>query len=187
MQVEASIVEADVSRFEVGQAVEFTVDAHPGRIFGGSVKQVRKAPQVVQNVVTYTVVIAADNPNGLLLPGMTANLDVIVGRRTGVLRVSNAALRFRPRSGDSSTGPFDRQPGAIAATSRRPEAGTTGQVFVLGADAGLTRIPLQLGITDGSMTEVLSGNLAEGQTVILGYVHGPLENSQRGYFTFRLQ
>jgi HlyD family secretion protein len=101
--------------------------------------------------------------------------------------VSNAALRFRPRTNDTSAVSGGHQPGALAATSRRADAGASGQVFVLGADAGLTRIPLLLGITDGAMTEVLSGNLAEGQNVVLGYVSGTSGSSRRGYFSLRLQ
>ena len=90
MQVEASVVEADISRFAVGQPVTFTVDAYPERVFTGTVKQIRKAPQLVQNVVTYVAVIAAENLDELLLPGMTANLQVVVARRENVLKVPNA-------------------------------------------------------------------------------------------------
>jgi HlyD family secretion protein len=97
MQVEASVVEADVSRFEIGQPVTFTVDAYPGRLFTGSVKQIRKAPQIVQNIVTYVVVIAAKNPDEVLLPGMTANLQVVVAKREGVLKVPNT-VRYWPKA-----------------------------------------------------------------------------------------
>ncbi|MCX7960277.1 MAG: efflux RND transporter periplasmic adaptor subunit [Burkholderiales bacterium] len=96
MQVEAAIDEADVGRLRVGQTATFTVDAFPGRSFSGSIVQVRKSPQTVQNVVTYTVVISAANPDLALLPGMTANVRVVVDSRTDVLKVPNAALRFRP-------------------------------------------------------------------------------------------
>ena len=96
MQVEASVVEADVSRFKVGQPVTFTVDAYPDRLFTGTVKQIRKAPKTIQNIVTYVVVISTENPDEVLLPGMTANLQVVVAKREGVLKVPNMALRFRP-------------------------------------------------------------------------------------------
>lgn len=96
MQVEASIDEADVGRIHDGQTVTFTVDAFPGRNFIGGVTQVRKSPVVQQNVVTYTVVISAENPELILFPGMTANVRIVTGQRENVLRVPNAALRFRP-------------------------------------------------------------------------------------------
>lgn len=96
MQVEASIDEAEIGRVKVGQPVTFTVDSFPGRTFRGTVSQVRKAAQVVQNVVTYTAVIATANPDLALFPGMTANVRIEVDRREDALRVPNAALRFRP-------------------------------------------------------------------------------------------
>jgi HlyD family secretion protein len=102
MQVETSIDEADVGRIRLGQRATFTVDAFPGRTFSGEVKQVRKAAQNVQNVVTYTVLVSATNEGGQLMPGMTANVRIITDTRESVLKVANAALRFRP-SGESGT------------------------------------------------------------------------------------
>jgi len=96
MQVEAAVDEADVGRLREGMAAAFTVDAFPGRTFRGEIAQIRKAAQVVQNVVTYTTVITVPNPDRTLLPGMTANVRIQVDRREDVLRVPNAALRFRP-------------------------------------------------------------------------------------------
>ncbi|MBI2294716.1 MAG: efflux RND transporter periplasmic adaptor subunit [Betaproteobacteria bacterium] len=96
MQVETSIDEAEVGRIQVGQSATFTVDSFPGRSFRGTVSQVRKAAQVVQNVVTYTAVIATSNPELNLFPGMTANVRIVVDTRSNVLKVPNAALRFRP-------------------------------------------------------------------------------------------
>ena len=104
MQVEASIDEADVGRVKVDQDATFTVDSFPGRTFHGKVMQVRKAALVVQNVVTYTVVISAANPELQLLPGMTANVRITTDRRDSVLKLPNAALRFRP-AGFSDNGP----------------------------------------------------------------------------------
>jgi len=98
MQVEAAIDEADVGRLRVAQAATFTVDAFPRRSFGGEIKQIRKSPQNVQNVISYTVVISASNPDLSLLPGMTANVRIVVERRESVLKVANAALRFRPNA-----------------------------------------------------------------------------------------
>ncbi|HXF66674.1 MAG TPA: efflux RND transporter periplasmic adaptor subunit, partial [Burkholderiales bacterium] len=96
MQVEASIDEAEVGRVREGQLATFTVDSFPGRTFTGRVGQVRKAAQVVQNVVTYTAVIATSNPDLILFPGMTANVRIVTDTRENVLKVPNAALRFRP-------------------------------------------------------------------------------------------
>jgi len=94
MQVEASIDEADIGKVKESQPPTFTVDAFPERNFRGLVKRVRKAAVEVQNVVTYTVVISADNPNLNLLPGMTANIEIMTGQTERVLRVSNTACRF---------------------------------------------------------------------------------------------
>ncbi len=106
MQVEAAIDEADVGRLRVGQAATFTVDAFPRRNFAGEVRQIRKSPQNVQNVVSYTVVISAANPDLVLLPGMTANVRIVVEQRESVLKVANAALRFRPpAASDTKTVP----------------------------------------------------------------------------------
>ncbi len=96
MQVDAAIDESDVGRVRVGQSTTFTVDSFPGRTFSGAVKQVRKAAQTVSNVVTYTVVITAANPDLTLLPGMTASVRITTDRRDSVLKVANSALRFRP-------------------------------------------------------------------------------------------
>lgn len=117
MQVETSIDEADVGRIRVGQRATFTVDAFPGRTFSGEVRQVRKSAQTVQNVVTYTVLVSAANPDGILMPGMTANVRIVTDTRDSVLKVANAALRFRPPG--ESAAPAD----AKAADKGAPGAG----------------------------------------------------------------
>ena len=100
MQVETSIDESDVGRLKEGMEATFTVDAFPGKVFQEKVTQIRKAPVTIQNVVTYTVLISANNPEFKLLPGMTANVKVVVDKRDNVLKIPNAALRFRmPTSG----------------------------------------------------------------------------------------
>ncbi|MEW6691111.1 MAG: efflux RND transporter periplasmic adaptor subunit [Pseudomonadota bacterium] len=111
MQVEAAIDEADVGRLRVGQAATFTVDAFPRRSFSGEIKQIRKSPVNVQNVISYTVVISAANPDQALLPGMTANVRVVVDSRSEVLKVANAALRFRPPAAPEAKA---ERPGAAA-------------------------------------------------------------------------
>jgi HlyD family secretion protein len=106
MQVEAAIDEADVGRLRTGLSATFSVDAFPRRSFAGEIRQVRKSPQNVQNVVSYTVVISASNPDLALLPGMTANVRIVVDSRANVLKVPNAALRWRPAgAADTKTAP----------------------------------------------------------------------------------
>lgn len=102
MQIEADVDEADIGKIEAGQQVRFQVDAHPDRQFQGVVSQVRKAATNVANVVTYKVIIDAPNRQQLLLPGMTANLNFIIGQQQDVLRIPNAALRFRPAGAQQS-------------------------------------------------------------------------------------
>src|ERR1043166_332671 len=104
MQVEVSVDEADIGRVHLDDRATFTVDAFSGQQFTGTVTQIRKAAQVVQNVVTYTVVVSVDNPGGRLLPGMTANVKMITAEKPSVLKVANAALRFRPAGADATPG-----------------------------------------------------------------------------------
>ncbi|MDG4898785.1 efflux RND transporter periplasmic adaptor subunit [Mesorhizobium sp. WSM4976] len=188
MQVEATVVEADISRFAVGQPVTFTVDAYPDRIFAGSVKQIRKAPQIVQNVVAYVVVVAAENPQELLLPGMTANLDVVVARREHVLKVPNAALRFRPQDPGPDQHNLAAAPLSKAAERDTEPGSSGGQVFVLGPHGKPRAVPLRLGITDGRTTEVLAGDLTETQSVIVGVAApAPAEDATSVLIRFRFQ
>ena len=274
MQVEVSVDEADIGRIRLEDRATFTVDAFPGQSFGGVVTQIRKAAQVVQNVVTYTVIVAVDNPGGKLLPGMTANAKMIVAEKPNVLRVPNAALRFRPAGADAGpaagpTGPAaggdggqgrgqgqgggGRQSGeqmrerlttslgldaqqqqkldAIFQDTRQqmaalqglpdqerqqrgqrireasrvrireiltaeqrakydeisggaPGAGesrpaTPGRVWVVDGDK-LKAVPVTLGISDGSATEVVRGDLKEGQEVVVGLAGGAQNRSGSG-------
>lgn len=165
MQVDTNVDEADVGRVRVGQAVTFTVDSFPGQTFAGNVVQVRKAPQVVQNVVTYDVVVSAPNPELTLLPGMTANVRIVTDRRESALRVPNAALRFRPPGAAA-----DVAPPSIPSAGSRAEVvrGLAGQVWVLDPGGKLRAVPLRLGISDGVATELLDGELREQQEVVVG-------------------
>jgi HlyD family secretion protein len=126
MQVEAAIDEADVGRLSVGQRANFTVDAFPRRNFEGEIRQIRKSPVNVQNVISYTVVISAANPDQSLLPGMTANVRVVVDSRDNVLKVANAALRFRP--GGAGSGAGDSK-AASDGPSAQPGGGNPAQQF----------------------------------------------------------
>lgn len=173
MQVETSVDEADIGRIRPDTPVTFTVDAFPGEMFTGSVSQIRKAPQVAQNVVTYIVVVAVDNPSGTLLPGMTANVRFVIAERADVLKVPNTALRFRPPA-DAVPGPespsSSTAPAARAPAERRPSAAsvTEGVVWVLGDGGRPAPIPVTLGITDGAFTEVVRGDLSAGQPLAVG-------------------
>jgi HlyD family secretion protein len=262
MQVDTNVDEADIGRIRVGQRVTFTVDSFPGEEFEGSVKQIRKAPETVQNVVTYTVVVSADNPDLRLLPGMTANVQIVVNERPEALKVANAALRFSP-SGvaaeqsrgavavgrPAGSGPQHaekrirqitealqldegqqeqlkamfarardqiiamRQQGAtpeeirteiqrIRARNRGPllqmltpeqrvkyrqfvegraaNQVTRGRVWVLGENETPTPVDIMIGISDGSFTEVVQGELEAGQQVIIGTSRPEKKSKGRG-------
>lgn len=151
MQVDASIDESEVGRVRIGQEATFTVDAFPGRSFRGSVAQVRKAAQVVQNVVTYIAVIQTTNPDLALFPGMTANVRVIVDTRENVLKVPNAALRFRPAgAGDTP---------AAAGAGKDAAAGASGDEKGKGRGGGegqLERLTKELSLTPEQRAKVES-------------------------------
>ncbi|MBI2216554.1 MAG: efflux RND transporter periplasmic adaptor subunit [Candidatus Rokubacteria bacterium] len=272
MQVETSVDEADIGRVKLADRATFTVDAFPGETFAGGVTQIRKAAQIVQNVVTYTVVVAVDNPGGKLLPGMTANVKLVVAEKPSVLKVPNAALRFRPSgaAGGASVaaggaparraaGGSDAGAGAAGGGGQRPSmeqirerlvkglglteeqqktldpiladsrqqmialrgaqlsdaerqgrmqkireatrtrvrqiltaeqqrrydemsppsradagaaTGLPGRVWIVGPDGKPAPVSITLGLSDGTATEVLRGDLKEGQDVIIGTVSG---------------
>lgn len=154
MQVETAVDEGEVGKVREGQEATFTVDAHPGTTFRGQVTSVRLAPQIVQNVVTYTVVISADNPRLLLKPGMTATVSLKVAQAEQVLAVPNAALRFQP------------PPEAAPASPEGPV------VWILERGA-LKPVPVETGLTDGAWTEIRRGELTEGQPVVVGSLTAP--------------
>jgi len=170
MQVEASIDEADVGRIRLGQKVGFTVDAFPGRAFEGSVVQVRKAAQVVSNVVSYTVIISAANPELVLLPGMTANVRIVVAYKDKALKVPNTALRFRPPGSADEKSLSSPSPGAApqAGAGGSGASATNGRVWVIDENGKPKPLSVRLGLSDGGMTEIVSGNVGEGTTVIVG-------------------
>jgi HlyD family secretion protein len=182
--------EADIGNVREGQDVSFTVDAFPGVTFHGRVEKVRLNAVMTQNVVTYTVEVATDNPDGKLLPYLTANVQFEVGRREGVLRVPNAALRWSPRpeliTADSSAdgggggggggrgeGRGRRGGGGGAGagggpTTRRANAeATRGTVWVASGES-VKGISVRLGAADSGYTEILGENLPEGTQVIVG-------------------
>lgn len=173
MQVETAVDEADVGRLQVGQEAQFTVDAFPGRRFKGTVTQVRKAAQVVSNVVTYIVIVSAANPDLILLPGMTANVRIVTAQKDKVLKVANAALRFRPPGGEPQ--PTAAQPGSGgmglgAGGGKGKSALGAGKLWVLGVDGKPVALDVKTGINDGNQTELLEGDVKEGLKIIVGTV-----------------
>jgi HlyD family secretion protein len=163
MEVYAQLDQADIGRIRVGQRVSFAVDAYPDRIFHGRVEEIRKAPLIVQNVVTYTVIVSADNPELLLFPGMTAILSIVVTEITGVLKVPNAALRFRPQAGVAASGESAGPRGVIGL----PDRGEPGLIWVLAGGVPERRyVVYEPG--DANVTAVVGGDLAAGELVVVG-------------------
>ena len=153
MQVEASVDEADIGQVREQQSVRFTVDSYPGETFAATVRQIRKAATETQNVVSYLVILDVDNKDGKLLPGMTANVEIITGARQNVVRAPTTALRFRPRAGDRSK-------------DKAPPAGSP-IVFVATADPYKPeRRVLKLGLQGEDYVEVTSG-LKPGEKIVV--------------------
>lgn len=162
MQIETSIAEADIGGIREGLQARFRVDAFPGQFFRGEVRQVRLNPTIQSNVVSYTVIVSADNPDGRLKPGMTAFVQVTANRRDGVLRVPNAALRFRPPAEAGQAGANAAAKGGGAGAGRR-DAGQ--RVYKL-VDGKLAAVPIQVGVSDASWTEVTGGDVKEGDRLV---------------------
>jgi HlyD family secretion protein len=161
MQVDADIDESEVAKVHVGQIAQFTVDAMPTRMFQAVIRQVRESATNIQNVITYDAVMDVPNPDLVLLPGMTANIRIPVQVRENVLRISNSALRYKPS--DDKAGPAVKPP----PQSQQKGPQTQQTVYVLNS-AGLPEPrKIQAGLSDGLYTEVVSGDLREGEAVIL--------------------
>ncbi len=191
MQVQADVDQSDIGRIQVGEPVRFTVDAYPDQQFRGQISQVRLNATVNQNVITYPVIIEVPNPDLKLRPSMTADVTIEVARARDVLRVPNAALRFRPETtegkgqgqqGQSQGGQGQGQrqwrsgDGAGSGGMQRPRRQPGQTVYVLDKGASekkgtLRQVRITTGITDGHYTEVasvLSGELKPGDTVVTG-------------------
>ena len=167
MQLKANIDEADLGQVAAGQPVRFTVDAYPNQTFRGTVEQVRLNPVIEQNVVTYAAIISTPNSELLLKPGMTANIFIEITRRDGVLRVPNAALRFKPSED------VLRAQGAV--NTEQPK-GTAVWTYV---DGRLAPVAVKAGATDGTYTEVVGGALEEGTRVATRVVAAGAAVAQR--------
>jgi HlyD family secretion protein len=175
MEIHGKIDEADVGQLKVDQTAQFMVDAYPDRTFRGKVLQIRKSPEVVQNVVTYTAIISAPNPDLLLLPGMTAQLRIVVSDTGDTLKIPSQALRFRPNGVGLAA---DRQNANQAASSE-----SSATVWSVGEDGRPNPTAVRLGASDDNSTALLEGPLAEGQQLIVGVANS---QKQRGYFGLRL-
>lgn len=163
MELHTSVAESDVGVVRAGMSVEFSVDAYPKRVFHGTVKQVRFEAVTVSNVVTYDAVVRVDNDDLALRPGMTANVSFLIAERHDALVVANRALRYRPAAAHLLE--LARAPPSAA-------AGTT-TLWVL-RDGAPTPLPVRTGLTDGRFTEILGGDLREGDAVVVGEGDGDL-------------
>jgi HlyD family secretion protein len=209
MEVHTNVAESDIGRLKPGMRVSFTVDAYPGEPFRGSIRDIRNAPQIVQNVVTYDAVIDVGNPDLKLKPGMTATVSIVTDRRRDVLAVPNTALRFRPEgspaagAGPATTGTVQAGAGQrreraegvqgqekAGSWSRKRDGESDGEdaagpvvvkrtVYVLVNGAAVPR-EVTTGLTDGRVTEVTGGELKQGEAVIVGIAGQNNGQGQRG-------
>ncbi len=172
MQILTSVDEADIGRIAPGQAVDFTVQAFDREHFAGTVDQVRLQSTTLENVVTYAVVVAVDNSDGRLLPGMTATADFIVAEAPDVLCVPNAALRFRPESDQVVAEAADQVAAAGGGRRGRRGAGGAGTLWLPAAEGLVRPLTVTTGLTDGSCTEVSGEWVTEGLEVVAGVSTG---------------
>ena len=162
MQVEASVDEADIGQVQVGQPVRFTVDSYPDDTFVARVQQIRKSATEVQNAVSYLVILDVDNQDGKLLTGMTANVNIVTGRKANVLRIPVAAIRFRPREEDL---PKPDDTGKTAA--KKPRNSKRGKVWIATADPYKPKeVDVMIGIEGEEYVEIVKG-LKPGDKVLI--------------------
>jgi HlyD family secretion protein len=173
MQINTSVDEADIGKVQVGQLASFTVDAYPEIQFKGMVSQVRIAPVITQNVVTYDVVIIVENKDLKLKPGMTANVSIEVMRKDAVLTIPSAALRFKPEEAGAAT----KQRSSGRGQMQRKNL--SQKVYVL-KEGKPVMVPVQAGISDDSHVEIVAGELSPGQEVIVDQVQTKKKTEPRG-------
>lgn len=178
MQINSSFAEADIGNIREGQVARFHVDAFPNREFQGVVKQLRLNPTVTSNVVTYDVVISVDNPEEILLPGMTAYVNIEIERSGDALLVPNSALRFKPEEEEVADN-------ARGSAGGQPTEPGQGKVHVL-QDGKPVAIVVKTGITDGRVTEIFSDSLQPGERVIVGDTLQQSANSSSRTMRFRM-
>jgi HlyD family secretion protein len=196
MQVQADVDQSDIGRIQVGQQARFTVDSFPDREFRGRIAQIRLNATVAQNVVTYPVIIEVDNPDETLKPKTTANVTIEVATVADVLRIPNAALRFKPENlktgnapatASTSTTSTERAAsemgqrhrgmgGAGGAFARSGGKGKGGQnIYLLEADNKIKPVWIRPGITDGHFTQIVAGEVNPGDNVIVGLATSKVE------------
>lgn len=151
MQVDTSVSESDIGRVKLGNAASFTVEAFPAHVFRGRVVQVRQSPQTIQNVVTYDVVVQVENPDLLLMPGMTADVRVITAEASGALRVPVEALRYWPERAAKPAQNGSAPPRVWTLRAGRPVA-----------------VPVAIGLTDDTYAQISRGDLSPGDSVVIG-------------------
>jgi HlyD family secretion protein len=171
MQIETSVSEADVGLLKLGQEVKFRVDAFPNNNIKGIIHQIRLNPTIQQNVVTYNMIVMVNNENGLLLPGMTAHVMITVNEKENILKIPNSALNFKPKKGDD-----EKEEKPTQKIEKKPT------VYIL-KDEQLVPVKLVTGITDNMMTEVISGDLKEGDLVVTKEIKNRKSDSS---FRFRM-
>lgn len=159
MEVHGNVSESDIGVVTVDRDATFYVDAYPDVVFTGKVTQVRNAPIVIQNVVTYNVVIGVENPDLKLKPGMTANISINVAHKEDVIRIPNAAVRFKP----------------VAMAHGEEAAEEKGlhdkhHIYIPANDGKIKAMPVELGTSDDNFTEMIKGDLKEGDKIIVGAV-----------------
>ncbi len=194
MQIDANFAEADIGNIRVDQTVRFTVDAFPNRNFKGVVKLIRLNPTTVSNVVTYDAVINVDNPEHVLLPGMTAYVNIAVAERKDVLLVPNAALRYKPANADmlkpatnqgsapdqkSDASKSGGRPGDTPGGGKPRRDAFSGKVYIL-ENSKLKPVSVTLGITDNRNTEIVGGELKAGDQIVIGEVQADKPSSSGG-------
>jgi HlyD family secretion protein len=179
MQVDTNVSEADIGNVGVAQAATFTVDAFPHQMFQGQVREIRQAPIIVQNVVNYNTVIAVDNPELKLRPGMTATVSILVARRHRVLKIPKAALRFQPRLSEAEREALEkyvrerrdgggRDGAAPLSDAQRQRWQEIPKVWTLTPEDFLRPVAVRLGISDDQFTELIGDSLQEGQDLLTG-------------------
>ncbi len=149
MQIETSVSEADIGKIKVGQHAQYTLDGYQDKIFEGEVTQVRLASTTTNNVVTYTVIVSVDNADGFAIPGMSANVSIIVGKAQDVLCVDNKALKFTPPDNEQK---YDKQ-----------------GIWIL-EKQGPKRYNIELGLSDENKTQIISNEIKEGDKVIISSI-----------------
>ena len=176
MVIQANVSEADVGLIREGQKVRFVVDAFPSREFEGSVQQFRLNPTNTQGVVTYTVIVNVSNPEGLLKPGMTAQTRIVVASSPKALRLPTAALRFKPNDDELPGKGGKKAPAAATASATSTDDGVLSslrggdrvfKVYTEGANRKLEAREVTIGISNTRYTELLSGDLKPGDTVVI--------------------